>query len=103
MKLADQNRERESGRGLFANSTCKLDAEGVVLTVDGTPRHLTAEQVVAMFLLPLKTNADVDAAKPLECVFTLPACAGNPRVTPDPFLTLMLILTLNLTRTRTLT
>jgi len=76
MTLVDQNRERESGRGLFANSTFKRADEGVVLEVDGTQRHLTSEQIVAMFLLPLKNNANLEAGKPVECVFALPACAG---------------------------
>ena len=83
MTLADQNRERESGRGLFANSTFKRADEGVVLEVDGAQRHLTSEQIVAMFLLPLKNNANLEAGKPVECVFALPACAGKvnfPRV-----------------------
>ena len=85
MTLVDQNRERESARGLFANSTFKCTDEGVVLEVDGTQRHLTSEQIVGMFLLSLKKNANLEAGKPVECVFALPACAGNSKLPKHSF------------------
>ena len=76
MKLPDHNRERESGRGLFADSSFEYGDKGVVLKADGN-LNLKSEEIVAMFLLSLKKSAYVESGKPAECVFALPACAGK--------------------------